>query len=136
MITNQSTNQAANTCLLYRWTGCQTEMFYPHPAGQFLIQANGRSACKEVSVLNGARRFINVFTRAYHWLISAHVSITSVLILFRHLRLRSYVCVTNVIHLILLFFIFTILTYFMLLKYIIKFTQGMKFQKILKLILV
>jgi hypothetical protein len=72
MITNQSTNQAANTCLLYRWTGCQTEMFYLHRAGQFLIQDNSRSSGKEASVLNGGRSFINVFTRTYHWVMSTH----------------------------------------------------------------
>jgi hypothetical protein len=45
---------------------------YLHPAGQFLIQANSRSAGKEASVLNGARSFIIVFTKTYHWVMSTH----------------------------------------------------------------
>jgi hypothetical protein len=66
MITNQSTIEAANT---YHIDGlaAKQKCLYLHPTGQFLIQANSRSAGKEISFLNGARRFINVFTRAYHW---------------------------------------------------------------------
>jgi hypothetical protein len=98
--------------------------FHLHRAGQFLIQANSRSAGKEFSVFNWARRLFNMFTRSYHWLIFIHtVSITSILILSCRLRLKSSVCVTNVFQIIL--------QIFMLLKCIIEFRQ-----KILKLILV
>jgi hypothetical protein len=101
MITNQSTNEAAKTYYIDGQAAKQ-KCFYLNPAGQFLIQGNSRSDGKEVSVLNGARRFINVFARTCHWLISKHtISVTSILILSCHLRLRSSVCVTNVIHIIL-----------------------------------
>jgi hypothetical protein len=99
------------------------KFLYIHRAGQFLIQTNSRSAGKEVSVLNGARRFINVFTRTYHWVISSihsfyNINFNIILPLTSHI---FRVCVTNVIHLILL--------NFMLLKCIIEFMQGMKCKK-------
>jgi hypothetical protein len=93
MIANQSTIEAANT---YYKDGqaAKLKCFYLHPTGQFFIQANSRSAGKEVSVLNGARTFINVFTRTYNWLMPKYtISITSILILSCHLRLRlSVLC--------------------------------------------
>jgi hypothetical protein len=101
MITNQSTTETANTYYV-EGQAAKLKCLYLHPAGQFLIQANIRSAGKEVSVLNGVGSFINVFTRTYHWVISKHtISIRSILVLSFHLRLRSSVCVTNVINLIL-----------------------------------
>jgi hypothetical protein len=61
-----------------------------------LIQGNNLSAGKEVSVLNGARRFINVVTRSYHRVISTDtISKTSILILSYHLRLTSSLCVNK-----------------------------------------
>jgi hypothetical protein len=91
MITNQSTIEAANTYYM-EGQAAKLKCLYLHPAGQFFIQANSRSVGKEVSVLNGARMFINVFARTYHWLMSKHtISITSTLILSYHLRLRSSV---------------------------------------------
>jgi hypothetical protein len=76
MVTNQATIEAANTYYIDGQAAKQ-KCFYLHPAEQFLIQGNSRSAGKEVSVLNEARRFINVFIRSYHWLISKHtISIT------------------------------------------------------------
>jgi hypothetical protein len=71
VFTNQSTIEAANTYYIDGQAEKQ-KCFHLHPAGQFLIQANSRSAGKEVSVLNGARRFINVFTRVCHWLVYKH----------------------------------------------------------------
>jgi hypothetical protein len=52
--------------------GAKQKYFYLHRAGLFLIQANSGSSGKEASVLNGARSFINVFTRTYHWVMSTY----------------------------------------------------------------
>jgi hypothetical protein len=72
MFTNQLTNQAATLAYFIDGQAVKQKCFCLHRAGRFLIQANRRSSGKEASVFNGARRFINVFTRNYHWLISTH----------------------------------------------------------------
>jgi hypothetical protein len=66
MIYIQSKTKLPTLVYYIHGQAAKQKYFYLHPAGQFLIQANSRSACKEVSVLNGGRMFINVFTRAYH----------------------------------------------------------------------
>jgi hypothetical protein len=49
MITNQSTIEAANTYI--DGEAAKQKYLYLHPAGQFLIQANSRSAGKSLSLM-------------------------------------------------------------------------------------
>jgi hypothetical protein len=65
IITNQSTTKLPTLAYYTDGQAARQKCFYLHRAWQFLIQANSCSSGKEVSVLNGARRFIN-------WLISTH----------------------------------------------------------------
>jgi hypothetical protein len=65
----------------------QVAMFLTPFTKAVLDKNHSHSAGKEVSVLNRALRFIKMFTRVYHWVISTHtITITSILTLSYHLR--------------------------------------------------